>query len=181
MGDATLGGGRGTAGCRDTLNSAPGEASAGSSRLLQATGLFCPRSAPIRASAPRLHLVERRPSVLLVRAAGAVAAADAAVRCAAAEGARAWAGAADPGLRAQRGAAASGALGTGLGDSSGGRQNGVTAERSRLTGESAGRGVSASRAESARGRNTVLKGLRDPAGKPPELMRGVQNTQQPAW
>ena len=90
-------------------------------------------------------------------------------------------GAADPGLRAQRGAAASGALGTGLRDSGGGRQNGVTAERSQLTGESAGRGVSASRAESARGRNTVLKGLRDTAGKPPELMRGVQNTQQPAW
>ena len=130
------------------------------------------------ASAPRLHLVERRPSVSLVRAVGAVAAADAAVRCAAAEGARAWAGAADPGLRAQRGAAASGALGTGLRDSGGGRQNGVTAERAQLRGESAGRGVSASRAESARGRNTVLKGLRDIAGKPPALMRGGQNTQK---
>ena len=94
----------------------------------------------------RLQLVERQPSVLLVRAVGAVAAADDAVRGAAAEGARAWAGAADPGLRAQRGAAAGGAPGTGLRDSGGDGRNGVTAERAQLTKESAWRGVSASRA-----------------------------------
>ena len=112
-----------------------------------------------------VQVVQRQPSGLLVRAVGAVAAA---VPSAAGEGTRAWAGAADPGLRAQRGAAAEegpavdaavrevqppsglaaavGALGTGLRGGGGSRRNGFTAERRQLTEESAGRGVLANRA-----------------------------------
>ena len=108
-----------------------------------------PRSAPIRASVHRLQIVERQPSVVLAQL---LLQYEVLPRKAREHGA-------DPGLRAQRGAATGGAVGNGLRGS--GRRNGVTAERRQLTGESAGRGVP----ESARGRNTALRGLRDTAGK----------------
>ena len=148
-----------------------------------------------------VQVVQRQPSVLLVRAVGAVAAA--AVPSAAGEGARAWAGAADPGLRAQRGAAAEegpavdaavrevqppsglaaavGALGTGLRGGGGSRRNGFTAERRQLTEESAGRGVLANRA-GVRARPEP-RAARSPRHRrqAPEVIRGVQNTPKPAW
>ena len=101
-----------------------------------------PRTAPIRASVPRLQIVEHEPTVLpaqlLLRY-------EALPRKARVHGA-------DPGLRAQRGAAAGGAVGTGLRGRD--RRNGATAERRHLTGESAGRGVSVSRVRSVRGAGT---------------------------
>ena len=108
-----------------------------------------PSTAPIRASVPRLQIVERQPSVVLAQL---LLQYEVLPRKAREHGA-------DPGLRAQRGAATGGAVGNGLRGS--GRRNGVTAEHRQLTGESAGRGVP----ESARGRNTALRGLRDTAGK----------------
>lgn len=101
-----------------------------------------PRTAPIRASVPRLQIVEHEstvlPAQLLLRY-------EALPRKARVHGA-------DPGLRAQRGAAAGGAVGTGLRGRD--RRNGATAERRQLTGESAGRGVSVSRVRSVRGAGT---------------------------
>ena len=101
-----------------------------------------PRSAPIRASVPCLQIVGRQPSVVLAQL---LLQYEVLPRKAREHGA-------DPGLRAQRGAATGGAVGNGLRGS--GRRNGVTAERRQLMGESAGRGVSVSRVRSVRGAGT---------------------------
>ena len=75
-----------------------------------------PRTAPIRASVPRLQIVEHEPTVLPVQL---LLRYEALPRKARVHGA-------DPGLRAQRGAAAGGAVGTGLR----GRASGTGSQRS---------------------------------------------------